>query len=1010
MNRNVMSRQMFAKGGAAGFPDLSGDGKVTQKDILMGRGVPMQMGGDPMAAQMAAMAPPMGGAAMPPAPPMAGMPVPPGMPMEQATMAAMDQGIDPAILEGMLQQAAGSFGNLDEAAETDDYEQVINSIRGDEMPLQERRMELAGIVGDSDAAQTPESVLTLVQPIMQIAAVDQGIGSMAPEAMNTPIEGDMAGGIMSTVNMAEEEPMPGPGGPAPVNFNQGGPVIAMQEGGSPVEGRLGEIYGVPDPRALELFQQDKALYNQLIGVGDQKAAYDEQKKMTQSQMLFDIAQGALAFATPGDRQMSAAERLAGVAQPVLGNISARSGELLKFKQGQDAQRRQLDMAALQSSQAKLGVEKKSEIDAAAASALAERQTVEQAAEYAQELLLQSNKFSFQREQGETEQEYALRLAKDLRESRTTLANLESANTEDQIRLRNELEAQEARLAEAHDLVLQSNKFDFTTSERMSSQDFKSELQNAIDAASASRQALKFENDAKTIAQRAELDRQLAELNSSLRVAEKAVDLDNTLKVAGVKNSYELDQMDRGHDFNLALADHKGTIAAAAAQNQQLATAAENALDRAARENLQITAQNFKALLQEDMQDFTGSESEKDRLLKQLQNDVLNGFKERGLNISQGNLDLATLRQIADESMAVRKQAFAEAEAKADRLAPSLKVIDNDLVLFNPADNSAVSVFQAESAPTEPVFKVIRNMGNQTTRVVDITTASGRAAIEAANNANAGGTQRFTVSNMGSDTAPTAKAFAIQGLGNVLSYDGGRTYLNAEGQSVSMPTTGVNPLSDTIAFDIAAKQRTMLRAGRQAEALDEQLGIVSRGGTRDNPQPLSSEEAGLLKDAMYAARNGTGPYAGFAVFLDNTFGAFVPQLRGAFQDTQANRQFLRGVNILTRSALVVSPRFPVAEMEKVAVLFADPDSFFANPETEAQKFVELKRLAITQKRANLQALSDGIQDDAIRQNVLSNNFEIDRLLNMLATVPLQSGEKVDSATIEALRQHIRTQKK
>ena len=40
-----MARQMFAKGGAA-FPDLSGDGQVTQKDILMGRGViPMQEGG-----------------------------------------------------------------------------------------------------------------------------------------------------------------------------------------------------------------------------------------------------------------------------------------------------------------------------------------------------------------------------------------------------------------------------------------------------------------------------------------------------------------------------------------------------------------------------------------------------------------------------------------------------------------------------------------------------------------------------------------------------------------------------------------------------------------------------------------------------------------------------------------------------------------------------------------------------------------------------------------------------
>jgi hypothetical protein len=464
-------------------------------------------------------------------------------------------------------------------------------------------------------------------------------------------------------------------------------------------------------------------------------------------------------------------------------------------------------------------------------------------------------------------------------------------------------------------------------------------------------------------------------------------------------------MEKGHEQDLALADHRGSIAAMAAQNQQLATAAENALDRAAREGLQINAQNFKQLLQNDMQEFTGSEAEKDRLLTQLQNDVMNALKERGLDISQGNLDLATLTQVASESLALRKQAFVEAEAAADRLAPSLKVIDNDLVLFNPADNSAVSVFQAESAPTEPVFKIIRNMSNQTTRVVDITTTSGQAAIEAANQANAGGTQKFTVSNMGSDTAPTAKAFAIQGLGNVLSYDGGRTYLDANGQSVSMPTTGVNPLNDTIAYDIAARQRIMLKAGKNLEILDEQLGIVAKGGTRDNPKALSSEEAGLMKDAMSAARNGTGPYAGFAVFLDNTFGGFIPQARKAFQDTQSNRQFLRGLTILTRSALVVNPRFPVAEMEKVAVLFADPDSFFANPETEANKLVELKRLATTQKRANLQALSDGVQDDKTRQAVLSNNFEIDRLLNMLSTVPLNTGGTVDSDTMDALRKHV-----
>ena len=315
-----MGRQMFANGGQVRY---------------------MQAGGSPM---------------MPPAPQqavdpaaipqmaMAGMPQPEAGSMGEAEGMGAQAGIDPAVLEQMLGQAAGQFEGIDAAAENEDYEGVINSIRGDQAPLQERRMELAEMVGEEDAQQTPDSVLTLIQPVMQMAAVDQGIGGLAPDAMNTPIEGDMAGGIMSTVNMGAEE------APVPVNFRQGGAVQYF------APENTNRVAGAPDPRALELFNQDKALYGQLIGGNDQQAAYDEQKKMTQSQMLFDIAQGALAFATPGDRQMSAAERLAQVAQPVLGNIGARSGELLKFKQGQDAERRQLDVAALQSSQQKLGAE------------------------------------------------------------------------------------------------------------------------------------------------------------------------------------------------------------------------------------------------------------------------------------------------------------------------------------------------------------------------------------------------------------------------------------------------------------------------------------------------------------------------------------------------------------------------------------------------------------------------------------------------------------------------------
>jgi hypothetical protein len=324
MNRSVMDRQMFRNGGYVRQMQMGGDPMMAPP-----------MGGDPM------MAPPMAGPApqgMPPAPSVAGMPVPADASMDQAAAGAMQQGIDPAMLESMLQQAAGQFGNLDAAAETGDYEQVMNVIRGDQASLQDRRQELAGVVGDADAAQTPDSVLTLVQPIMQLAAVDQGIGGLAPETMNTPVTGDMAGGIMSTVNMgAEEQPMPGQGGPAPVNFNQGGAVQYFAPGG----------VAMPNERQQQLFNEKRALYGQLIDPTQQAADLEEQKKMTQAQMLFDIAQGGLLFASgAGKPGGTPAEQLAAAFVQPLGNIGARAGELEKFEQGQKREERALNLQAL----------------------------------------------------------------------------------------------------------------------------------------------------------------------------------------------------------------------------------------------------------------------------------------------------------------------------------------------------------------------------------------------------------------------------------------------------------------------------------------------------------------------------------------------------------------------------------------------------------------------------------------------------------------------------------------
>lgn len=377
-----MDRQMFRQGGAA-FPDMNNDGKTTYADILIGRGVEFKQEGG-IAGMMAA--PGMAGA----------MAAQSDMPTEAVGQAA--GAIDPSILEGMLAEVAGNIENMDAA---EDFESVMNAMRGDNATIEERRDELAGVVGPEDAAQTPESVLALVQPVMQLASIDQGIGGLAQEEMTEPVEGAMAEGIMSTVAPPPQEaaPMPpaGMGGPPPVNFNQGGLVrrgdnqpVQYYEPGGEVTQFFGPRIGIsPDQSALlrqqidyenmakelaaakalkapevsslsDVFGEKKELYRTILG--DTEGDMEERKRLTQAQMLFDVANTALAFAAPmeGERSgLSPAERLAMAARstqlPQM--IGARAQAQLEAEQAAKREGRTLDLAALQAAEKQVETDK-----------------------------------------------------------------------------------------------------------------------------------------------------------------------------------------------------------------------------------------------------------------------------------------------------------------------------------------------------------------------------------------------------------------------------------------------------------------------------------------------------------------------------------------------------------------------------------------------------------------------------------------------------------------------------
>jgi hypothetical protein len=646
MNREVMSRQMFAKGGAA-FPDLSGDGKVTQKDILMGRGVlPMQEGG--MAPMPAPAAP--GPQMMPPGIP----PVDPNsVDINQAAQSAMQQGIDPAVLEGMLTEYSAGLEDLENA---EDYETVINGIRGDQAPIEQRYQELASVVGQEDAQSTPESVLTLVQPVMQIALVDQGIGGLAAEEMSAPVEGAMAEGIMSTVNMGG--PDQAQGGPAPVNFNQGGSVAYMENGG---DSRLGQIY-----------QDKQAVYGDILGMADQEAEFTDQQQMTRAQMLFDVAQGALMFATPGETRMSPAERLAQAFTPVLGNISARAGDLQKFKNEQKREKRALNLQALGSAENQLSFELKTAADAAAAAKERTWKSQEKAEDRAHELLKMDRTFAFNREENESNQSFQMRLAERKIAAQTLLQELQGAQSQADITLRGRLQNELAQLNNAFSRTMQNDRFDFQNKERLGTQAYQDLVREQQFANEQALLAITGSQRQADIQLRNNLEQENMALANEYTVANNKLAFENQLKRDGILNGFEIGRMDRGFEQSKALASHRGEIEKEARLIQNTFTAAENALDRAQKENLTLTGREFEKQLRIELKEMDIEQADIDRGIAKINRAFDEALATRQADQKDVTLSLAERAQVLDETYKLGMLAVEELAANSIKLGSDAK--------------------------------------------------------------------------------------------------------------------------------------------------------------------------------------------------------------------------------------------------------------------------------------------------------------------------------------------------
>jgi len=904
-----------------------------QENISEPPAVGMAMGGDPAMAQgVGSMMPPP--SAMPPAPP----------PMEGG------QAIDPQVLEGALATAEQEITNLDKA---EDFETVMNTIRGDEATVEERYEELAGVVGEEDARQTPESVLTLVQPAMVMGAVDQGIGGLAQQEMAEPVQGAMAQGIMSTVE--PPQPAGGMGGPPPVNFNEGGLVrrgdnqpVQMYANGGETIADFRRSLNIPPPvnafpvlsqanapvrvtppapapapaparvrgdgsRLRELADAQKDIFRE-YGLGDpaaRAAELEEQKNLTKAQMLFDIAQTALTFAAPmqGERPgASAAERLAMAASATQlpQTIGARAQTLAEQKRAAAKEERALDLAALQSAETKLAAEVAAED--AIALAKAKPKTPKPMV-----LLDKTGTKVLGQFNINDSTDYAA--AKDLRAknpgSRLSGSGPEKPNTV----------TIEGQVIDITDMT--SPKVIFGDKKR----DTKTVNGQIVDYTDPKNVRVIFGTpDVKTVTVKGQV------IDITKPEAPKVIFGEKDPNVRIVEGQI-VDITDKANPVVVFGDPKKDT-----------------------------------AMVNGQLIDYTDSDNpkviygDKDTKTVTVNGEVVDITDSQNPRVIFGKPNVKTVTidgQIVDITNPDDvKTIFGE--KKRD-----IKIVKGQLVEI-PADGGAPVPIFGERTPKTGTFE-------------NMILANGKSVIVK----KVGSTLYDTngdVIDLASDTYKDAV---------IVSKDTAFT-------ASKTATKQARAQAEIARLDRAeGDDRLSGQLRGQDDVINQR--VEALGGS------LSPDIEAVSFDALKNARNGVGFYNKIKQSISEFGGALVPAFENAFADEVEAGNFIDTVNVLGRVALANSPRYAEGEQTRLADLFPDTQRLLANPENAVRKLIGLKRVMRFEYRQNLNVLAESTDSVLIRQAEQSN-YAIQSVLKMLETIPdrgVLDDASVD-ATIDALR--------
>ena len=333
------------------------------------------------------------------------------------------------------------------------------------------------------------------------------------------------------------------------------------------------------------------------------------------------------------------------------------------------------------------------------------------------------------------------------------------------------------------------------------------------------------------------------------------------------------------------------------------------------------------------------------------------------------------RLLEQEKVTIR----AEIRAIANRDNIEVRTIDGQIVAVNKKTNETTVLFGEKEEPTPEYRQVTlpNAQGTPITTVVDINTPAGKAAIAKINEVVEAGGQASMQKIPTANIKP--KAYLIPETGVFTSYDGGKTYVNEEGETQLVPG-GALPISDTTSYEVYKNEKIRAAAIKELEEMDA---LIITGMTDEDGNPLKTENMLEVKDAYEAARKGTGFWAKVLAGVDAAVGGVTGGYFTIAQGKQDARQFVRMTRVMGRSALAASPKYAVADLATTEQLFPNEQALLANPVTEARKLFKLKA-ALNEEKRRINELFGGDEpiDSTLRKTLNQKLFEIERLNNML----------------------------